>query len=366
MERHEIAEIMAVFEGYREKFPYVKDGFALTRILDETGDGKAVRDIRKGPNGRFLSLPLLRDFIARAGGGKLTPELFFYNSPDPTDLYIVTLDKWGNDRKYWGRGWDQMARPGFNLVVQLNLSGKHLEKMRRVDQALVDYVTPVWTDHPVRSDGAITVSWARIDMDVMAGVALIEEIQSDWVRETADLRTEVRTMTAATDTANTRKRGWPRRRWLWYLDSDEFRRIEKHWPEATLEATCQFLRREVGITDIYLYDFDTGCRFKDMGRDYCRPPRSLYTSLPKRYGMERVEEVPAFLLKKRDRHLRKAMRAAPAVFWKLPDARAEADEPPPGSGPGRRSIIGSGNTPLPDLTIRVIAGAAAVPARRLH
>ena len=76
MDKDEIEEILAVFEGYREKFPYIKDGFALTRLLDETGDGKYVNDIRKGPNGRFLNLPLVKEFIRMAGGGKLTPELF--------------------------------------------------------------------------------------------------------------------------------------------------------------------------------------------------------------------------------------------------------------------------------------------------
>lgn len=369
MDKNEISEILNVLEGYREKFPYVKDGFALTRILDEIGDVKALNEIKNGPNGRLLNLPLVRDFIARAGDGKLTPEFFLYNSPNPTDLYVVTLGKWGNERKYWGRGWEQMARPGFNLVVQLNLSGKHLETMRRVDQELVDYVTPCWTDHPVRLDGAITASWSRIDMDVSAGVALIEEIQSDWVRETQALRKEVRALSNREDLNRAvinRKRGWPRRRWLKYLEGEDFRRIEKNWAEATLEASCQFLRREIGITDIYLYDFDTGCRFKDMRERDWQPPRSLYTSLPKRYGMERVEEVPAFLFKKRDRHLRKAIKAAPARFWKLSDMQAKRDDMPPGSGLGWRSITGSGNASLPAFTTIVILETPTVSPGRVH
>ncbi len=350
MEKDEVEEILGVFEGYREKFPYIKDGFALTRILDETGDGKCVGDIRKGPNGRLLNLPLVREFIRLAGSGKLTPDLFFYRSPDPTDLYLVTLDQWGSDRKYWGRSWEQMARPGFNLVVQLNLSGIQLERMRRVDPGLLEYLTPRYSSHPVRDDGNITVGWARVDMDIRTGVALIEEIQSDWIRDAVQLRNTVTKLSVKEDINRAtlkRQRKLPRKHWLEYLDSADFRRVETHWAEATLEATCQFLRKEIGITETYFYDFDTGCRFKGLLDDDWQPPRSLYSNLPKRYGMERVAEVPPFLMKKRSRHLRKIISQSPAFFWKLSDTSGETEEAPPGSGPGKRSIGGSGHSPLP-------------------
>lgn len=356
METTEIDEILEIFEGYREKFPYRKDGFALTRLLDETGEGKSVAEIKKGPNGRFLNLPLIRDFISRIGDGQLTPDQFLFATTHATDLYLVTLDKWGNEKKYWTRSWDQMARPGFNLVIQLNLSNKHLEKIRRVDHDLLDYMTPQFSDHPVRDDGLVTVSWARIDMDVMSGVALIEEIQSDWIRETGYLRNRVKSMSLRDNLSHLFRhhdKPAPRKSWLKYLEGNDFHRMEKHWAEATLEATCQFLKQEIGITDIYLYDFETGNRFKGMKSDYYQPPRSLYTSLPKRYGMKRVNEVPAFLLKKTDRHLRKAMRAAPSIFWKMSDKAMDSDDPP-GFGPGQLCITGSSYSLLPALTIQFI------------
>ena len=40
-----------------------------------------------------------------------------------------------------------------------------------------------WWSHPVRQDGRHTLAWARMDVDLDAGEALIEEIQSDWIRE---------------------------------------------------------------------------------------------------------------------------------------------------------------------------------------
>ena len=365
MEREEIDEVLTVFEGYREKFPYAKDAFALSRILDETGEGKAISEIKKGPNGRFLGLPLVREFIAKAGNGKLTPDLFFYQSPEPTDLYMVTLDKWGSEKKYWGRGWEQMARPGYNLVVQLNLSGKHLEAMRRVDRRMIDDVTPRYVCHPVRDDGTITAAWARVDMDVDMGVALIEELQSDWVRNTASLRSEIADLTDMQDLVN-EGMGLPCRRWLRYLGSDEFRRIEKNWAEALLEATVQFLRREVGISDIYLYDFETGCRFKGMDEIDFRQPRSIYTRLPKRFGMARVEEMPSFLLKrKRDRQMRKVMDRGPTIFWKLGRDRSTskpADEPP-GFSAFWQSMTGSGYAPLSALMAR---SEICIETRKYH
>lgn len=252
-----------------------------------------------------------------------------------------------------------MARPGFNLVVQLNLSGKHTDKIRRVDPALLERVTDRWSDHPVRDDGQITVAWSRIDMDVSAGVALIEEIQSDWVRETRELRDEVKAITRRQDferAAFARNRYQPRRSWLRYLDGADFRRVEKHWAEAMLEATCQFLWEEIGITDIYLYDYETGCRVKGMNDPDWQPPRSLYTKLPRRFGMKRVETVPAFLKAGMDRHLKKVFKGAPARFWHLPSQDEAADDSPPGYGPGSEICEGGGKPPPPssfDWQVRI-------------
>ena len=37
--------------------------------------------------------------------------------------------------------------------------------------------------HPVASGGELTLAWSRIDLDLDRGEALVEEIQSDWVRD---------------------------------------------------------------------------------------------------------------------------------------------------------------------------------------
>lgn len=40
--------------------------------------------------------------------------------------------------------------------------------------------------HPVRKDDVETLAWARIDLDFASNQALIEEIQSDWVKNAAN------------------------------------------------------------------------------------------------------------------------------------------------------------------------------------
>jgi len=372
MEKQEIEEVLGVFEGYQEKFPYTKDAFALTRLMDDVEDGTKVSDVKKGRLGRFLNLPIVRDVIAKAGDGKLSKDLFFYHAPVPSDIYVLTLDQWGNDTKYWGRGWQQMARRGFNLVVQLNLSGKHTQAIKRVDPALLEYLSTDFSCHPERTDGRITVAWSRIDMDVSSGVALIEEIQSDWVREAIDLRKRLRDMPEKKDWRDAlylrRKPQGPdqKRFWLEYLESAEFQRIEKSWSEATLEATCQFLRHEVGITEIYFYDFETGCRFKGLNDHYDRPPRSLYTNLPKRFGMERVQTVPTFLANRKDRYLKKVCQKKPAIFWRLSDQTEEADDSPPGMGPGHQRYNGRGQNLLPVYSHVILVTRSNDDNRRLH
>jgi hypothetical protein len=97
-----------------------------------------------------------------------------------------------------------------------------------------------------------------------------------------------------------------------------------------------------------------------------RQPRSIYTRLPKRFGMARVEEMPSFLLKrKRDRQMRKVMDQGPTIFWKLGRDRTTskpADEPP-GFSAFLRSMTGSGYAPLSALMAR---SEICIETRKYH
>jgi hypothetical protein len=74
------------------------------------------------------------------------------------------------------------SRRGFNLVLQLNFSSRHDEPYRKlVDPD--DYRPFELGGHPVAKGALHTLAWSRLDIDLNTGEALIEEIQTDWIRE---------------------------------------------------------------------------------------------------------------------------------------------------------------------------------------
>ncbi len=65
--------------------------------------------------------------------------------------------------------------------------------------------------------------------------------------------------------------------------------------------------------------------------------------------MTRVETVPAFLKTGKDRHLKKVLKGSSARFWYLPCQDEEADDSPPGYGPGSEIPEGGGKPPPPSI-----------------
>jgi len=50
---------------------------------------------------------------------------------------------------------------------------------------------------------------------------------------------------------------------------------------------------ELGISKVYYHTYESGNYFKGLP-EYSRPPRSLYTKLPKRFGFKETQEKPEF------------------------------------------------------------------------
>ena len=65
----------------------------------------------------------------------------------------------------------------------------------------------------------------------------------------------------------------------------------------TLAATLWFLRRELGIRRIFYHTFETGNWLKGL-RDY-KPPRSIYTDLPKQFCFQETYNPPSFIMRSR-------------------------------------------------------------------
>jgi hypothetical protein len=158
-----------------------------------------------------------------------------------------------------------------------------------------------------------TLAWARLDVDLSNDEVLIEEIQSDWVRCVAGLAARV----ARCDSDGAAIEGWAFRttaaRARRYL-----RRVEPllaDWSQAMLSAAIEFIDRELGVSHIWYHTWETGVRLKqiDEGR---KPPRSLYTRLPKQFCFEETDQLPSFLVRRSTRRRLNRSRIAPR-FYKL-------------------------------------------------
>ena len=218
---------------------------------------------------------------------------------------------------YWDQGWYQTSRPGKNLVLQLNFSGRHNQPYYRLMQPAEGHLFQ--PDYHPASHKEPTLAWARLDIDLDAGEALIEEIQNDWIREALWWRWRLQ--------APGRLRSPLRRRLLWRClgtpDAD-VRRLHLYvdtvlrphigiWDEAMMTAALWFLREELGIRRIFFHTFDGGNRLKALR--YRLPPRSIYTRLPKRFCFRKTSDVPSFLMT--HRRVRKELRKGGVRFFLL-------------------------------------------------
>jgi hypothetical protein len=150
------------------------------------------------------------------------------------------------------------------------------------------------------------MAWARLDIDLDNGEALIEEIQTDWLREARVCYERLRSLG---------KSYW--RRWMRAPENfSEYyetclARHAAHWDEATLAATLFFLREELGLPDIWMHTPQSGLRLKEMNAKYAAPPVSLYSDLPRRFCFHATDSLPGFLA--RDGRAARRLRRAPGV-----------------------------------------------------
>ncbi|MEM7503978.1 MAG: hypothetical protein AAF417_18190 [Pseudomonadota bacterium] len=134
-----------------------------------------------------------------------------------------------------------------------------------------------------------TLAWARLDIDLERGEALIEEIQTDWIRKALFAR---RRALRARNMFRVFGVPMQKHRVIRYVDST-LRRHEETWDEAMLSATIWFLRRELGIKTIYYHTYESGARIKNIS--FRLPPRSIYSKLPKRFCFRATDQRPGFL-----------------------------------------------------------------------
>lgn len=307
MKLNEIDEIKGILPKDRTLFYYFKDRYALMLLENVVEDSISISTLKQSRLASLLSKPVFKSLLKQAGNGTLTLEQIQALWPVSTKVFSLTLDSWGCDY-----GAQQTTRNERNLVLQLNFSNEHRQKYR----SLVNNDDCYWinnVNHPVHNNAARgiqkdTLAWARIDLDLDTGEALIEEIQCDFIR---DVKGFYDAAGKATDTTET----YLRNANLKYYYEEVLSEYRKIWDEAMLAACIDFLVRELGIKHVYYHSWETGLRLKNM--TWSPPPKSLYTKLPRRFCFDKTEETPQFLYKNKE-FKRSAKKMGKLEWFKLP------------------------------------------------
>lgn len=307
MQRAELKEILQCLPKYKTRFYYFRDRYALLLLNLATTGQISKNELKNTPFSKLLDKAVVQKVLDQNRGCLLSAEAFDAYWPIQYECYFLTLGAWGSKKSH---SWYQTSRRGFNLVLQLNFSSKHDEPYRKlVDPE--DNRPFELGGHPVAKGSLHTLAWSRIDIDINAGEALIEEIQNDWIRQALWERKYA-----------ARQRG-PNYYWgsklqndwiIRYVDS-VLRQHEAMWDEAMMSATLWFLREELGIRKFYYHTHKSGAKLKGISGNL--PPRSLYTKLPRRFCFSETDEVPELL--------RRNVRSV-AIHKKLQQARFQSLE----------------------------------------
>jgi len=324
MDKLLLDEVIDCLPKGRTKYYYYKDRYALMLLSYQIGKGKTVAELKKSNLKNLLQKAQVKKLLAGLSNGFVEyvnlQDGWLVDGLNEIQPFVLTVGRWGGEAPRW----QQTTRHGYNLVVQLNFSNAHDAQYRRLVKpeygALLNYF-----GHPVlRPEGEEalreTLAWARLDIDFDTGEVLIEEIQSDWVREAKGMLSDAQTC---------RDNGEAFSEWMCVKGKPEnvikyvtqvLAPYIKIWDEAVLAATIDFIKNELGINRVYYHSYESGPRLKHI---YGNTPRNLYTRLPKRFCFEKTDESPQFLQK--DRRFKQMLRKMATPLWYRLDLDQEFD-----------------------------------------
>lgn len=314
MKREEVEEIIACLAGERSLFRYFKDRYCLDLLTMalasrwQSGKRAPIKELKASPLAGLLQKTIVKNAMALAGDGHLAQEHLDLQWPLCLETYVLTLSGWGRGT---GR-WEQTSRPGSNLVLQLNFSRGHDHEYDRLLKP--DSDGPFTCGgHPVHRGNRNTLAWVRIDCSFNTDEALIEEVQTDWLRRAAWVGQKV--VSLRNDPERLRR----------FLDrvsisgDDEgvesyLRQLEIHrklWNEAALDAAITFIRDILGLKNIFYHTPETGKALKRIWGD--GPPTSVYSQLPHKFCFDLTEHAPEFLVA--DAHSRRRIKRLKHPRW---------------------------------------------------
>jgi hypothetical protein len=302
MDIEQIEDLRAMLPAGRTLFTYAKQQYGLQLLRYAAPRPTPVNALRQTPAAPLLQKPRVKTALAQCGK-ELRREFLDAQIaclPDP-EHYALTLGVWAAASSR-GRAL-QTSRAGANLVLQLNFSHRHNRAFERLVKPKDGWEFNCGGHPALRDERAsrrYTLAWARLDIDFDQGEALIEEIQTDWIRQALALRQRLESV----------MQGKTRRPIYWQRrfdgkDADIVEYCEQHlaphrerWDEAMLSATLFFLREELGIAGIWTHTPQSGVFLKRLGH-YSAPPVSLYSDLPKRFCFRETETLPGFLAREK-------------------------------------------------------------------
>jgi len=312
MDIRDANEIIACLPKERTVYRYCNDEYAARLLAPKLGSaGAPVREIRASRWGRLLDRKPVAEVLKHCGAATLCTNDLLGMPRENDRAYVLTLGLWGwrgVDRRHY-----QTSRSGVNLVLQVNFDRAHDRTYQHMARP-VSKVDLNYDAHPICKRGRTTMAWVRLDIDLATGQALIEEVQNDWLRGARWARgAAVRAIkNGRSDEViwgiGAAKRVKP---YCEYV----LRHHAHDWAEVALSAAVGFLIDEIGISQIWYHDSDTGARLKRIR--WSKPPRSIYTSLPRSFCFERTSQAPAFIVPTAPKDLARRMKRGQETFWRM-------------------------------------------------
>ncbi len=307
MKKQDVEEIIHCLPQDKTLFYYFKDRYAPLLLSKVFPENTTVADIKKSRFSPLLNKPVVKQVLAKLGGSAISCNNLLYCWDPSGKQFLLTLGTWGADKCDY---YYQTSRRGHNLVLQLNFSNEHDSPFQKLINRNYWFN---YTNHPVLKKGERsyfrqTLAWARIDLEFRCGEALIEEIQSDWVKRARRDYLHAKRKVSCHIKNNCR---CPYMEWykavVQYYEA-VLQPYNDLWAEAMLAAAVNFIVDELGLRRIYYHTQETGKAVKR-----CNPPRSLYTELPRKFCFQRTGEVPMFLTE--DRFFLKKYKKVKSPSW---------------------------------------------------
>ena len=297
MEQTWLDELIYILSKEQWLFYYRKDDYARLLLSYYLKTPQPLRALKQSPYTKLLTKPSLKATLAQQGNGALCAQQIVDYGWATRHCYHLTLDTWGTAGTHH-HTYQQTSRSGKNLVLQLNFSNQHNHPYHTLINP-IHFHPFECTSHPIAPKPKLTMSWARIDIAHDLSHALIEEIQTDWLRDafhaaTWYWRTIRRNGQRQRVKQHCNETGVSKQAWQRY--EQVLASHKKIWAEATLSAAIVLLKAEIGIDRIYYHTHNSGNILKGFRKDWA-PPKSLYTKLPEQFCFRKTKEPPPMLEK---------------------------------------------------------------------